>query len=156
MKKSIQLSLFNVAEIQLYYRSKVPPSQRRKVASSRDAYEILMQNWDENTIDYYEEFKILLLNRANSVFGILPVSKGGVSGTVTDVRIILQAALKANASGLIICHNHPSGNQSPSESDSRITLKIKEAGNIMDIQLLDHLIITSEDSYYSFADNGCL
>ncbi len=85
----------------------------------------------------------------------MAVSKGGISGTVTDVRIILQAALKSNASGLIICHNHPSGNLNPSESDTKITQKIKEAGNVMDIQLLDHLIINDED-YYSFADNGLL
>jgi DNA repair protein RadC len=82
-------------------------------------------------------------------------SKGGISGKVTDVRITLQYAIKSNASGIIVCHNHPSGNLNPSESDTKITQKIKEAGNIMDIQLLDHLIINDED-YYSFADNGLL
>jgi DNA repair protein RadC len=86
----------------------------------------------------------------------MSVSKGGISGTVTDVRVILQAAIKANASGIIACHNHPSGNIQPSESDSRLTQKIKEAGQVMDIQLLDHLIITTEGKYYSFADNGLL
>jgi DNA repair protein RadC len=85
----------------------------------------------------------------------MSVSLGGISGTVTDVRIILQAALKANASGLLVCHNHPSGNLNPSDSDTTITRKIKEAGNLMDIQLLDHLILSSED-FYSFADNGLL
>jgi DNA repair protein RadC len=74
---------------------------------------------------------------SNAVLGIIAVSKGGLSGTVTDVRIILQAALKLNASGLIVCHNHPSGNFNPSESDTKITQKIKEAGNIMDIQLIN-------------------
>jgi len=83
----------------------------------------------------------------------LAISKGGISGTVTDVRIVLQAAIKSNASGFIIAHNHPSGNLNPSESDTRITQKIKEAGNVMDIQLLDHLIITPGEDYYSFADN---
>jgi DNA repair protein RadC len=86
----------------------------------------------------------------------MDVSKGGISGTVTDVRVILQAAIKTNASGIIVCHNHPSGNLNPSESDSKLTQKIKEAGNIMDIQLLDHLILTTDDNYYSFADNGLL
>jgi DNA repair protein RadC len=114
----------------------------------------LLQNWDSNTLEYVEEFKILLLNRANAVLGIVPISKGGVSGTVTDVRVILQAAVLSNASGLIICHNHPSGNLNPSDADIRITQKIKEASGIMDIQLLDHLILTSDDSYHSFADNG--
>lgn len=96
------------------------------------------------------------MNRSNAVLGILSVSKGGISGTVTDIRIIFQAAIKANASGIIVCHNHPSGNMNPSESDTKITHKIKEAGAIMDIQLLDHLIITMDGDYYSFADNGLL
>ena len=155
MKNAIQLSMFGVSEIELTYKSKVPPSQRTKISCSRDAFNLLKENWNSGTLDYYEEFKILLMNRSNAVLGILAVSKGGISGTVTDVRIILQAALKSNASGLIVCHNHPSGNLNPSESDNKITQKIKEAGNIMDIQLLDHLIITEED-YYSFADNGLL
>lgn len=156
MKKSIQLSFYGVSEVQLSYKSKLPASQRSVIKSSRDAFDLLVQNWDSNTLEYVEEFKILLLNRANAVLGILPVSKGGVSGTVTDVRVILQAAMLANASGLIICHNHPSGNTNPSDSDIRITQKIKEASGIMDIQLLDHLILTSDDSYHSFADNGQL
>ncbi len=84
----------------------------------------------------------------------MDVSKGGISGTVTDVRILLQAAIKANASGIIVCHNHQSGNLNPSESDSRLTQKVKVAGNLMDIQLSDHLILTSDENYYSFADSG--
>jgi DNA repair protein RadC len=83
------------------------------------------------------------------------VSKGGISGTVTDVRIILKNAVLLTASGVIVAHNHPSGNLNPSESDIKITTKIKEAGNLLDIQLLDHLIIYDSD-YYSFADNGVL
>ena len=155
MKNAIQLSMFGVAEVQLIYRSKVPASQRRSIKCSRDAFDLFLQSWDLNTLEYVEEFKILLMNRSNAVLGILAVSKGGLSGTVTDVRLIFQAAIKANASGIIVAHNHPSGNLNPSESDTKITQKIKEAGNLIDIQLLDHLIITEED-YYSFADNGLL
>jgi DNA repair protein RadC len=155
MRKAIQLSMFDVAEVELIYKSKVPASQRRKITCSRDAKDVLIENWNPDTLDYVEEFKILLMNRANAVLGLMAISKGGISGTVTDIRIILQAALKSNASGLIVCHNHPSGNLNPSESDTKITQKIKEAGNIMDIQLLDHLIISNED-YYSFADQGLL
>jgi len=143
-----------IAEVELVYRNKVKASDRIKVRSSRDAFTIFKENWDLDTIEHVEQFNILLLNRSNAVLGIMSISKGGISGTVTDVRIILQAAIKANASGLIACHNHPSGNLNPSESDTKITQKIKDAGNIMDIQLLDHLIITGEDVYYSFADNG--
>jgi len=156
MKNAIQLSMFNVAEVSLTYKSKVPASQRPKIACSRDAYKLFNDSWDQDTLEHVEEFKILLLNRSNSVLGILPISKGGISGTVTDVRIILQAAIIANASGLIVCHNHPSSSLNPSESDTKITQKIKEAANLMDIQLLDHLILTTEDKYYSFADSGLL
>lgn len=146
----------NIAEVKLTYTSKVKASERPKIKCSKDACDIILSCWDVETIEYFEEFKIILLNRSNSVLGVLPVSKGGISGTVTDVRIIMQAAVKANASGLIVSHNHPSGNLSPSESDHKITQKIKEAGQIMDIQLLDHIIVTAENEYYSFADNGFL
>jgi DNA repair protein RadC len=103
----------------------------------------------------YEEFWVLFLNRSNRVINRMKLSQGGISGTVTDVRLAMKKAIEYLASGIIVCHNHPSGNLNPSESDSKITQKIKEAGNLLDIQLLDHLII-SEKEYYSFADNGLL
>jgi DNA repair protein RadC len=103
----------------------------------------------------HEEFWILFLNRSNKVINRMKLSQGGISGTVTDVRIVMKKAIEFLASGIIVCHNHPSGNLNPSESDTKITQKIKEAGILMDIQLLDHLIISDKD-YYSFADNGML
>jgi DNA repair protein RadC len=103
----------------------------------------------------HEEFWILFLNRSNRVINRMKLSQGGISGTVTDVRIVMKKAIECLASGIIVCHNHPSGNLNPSESDTTITKKIKEAGNLLDIQLLDHLII-SDKEYYSFADNGIL
>jgi DNA repair protein RadC len=145
-----------ISEVRLVYKTKIKASDRLQIKCSKDAFDIFMESWDMDSIEHTEEFKMLLMNRSNSVLGIFPVSKGGLSGTVIDVRLIYQAAIKANASGIIICHNHPSGNLNPSESDTKITQKIKEAGNLMDIQLLDHLILTTEDSYYSFADNGLL
>jgi DNA repair protein RadC len=96
----------------------------------------------------------MLLTRSNKVLGIASLSKGGISGTVTDIRIILQYAIKANASGIILCHNHPSGNVQPSEADITITRKINESGNVMYVQLLDHLIIVPEGEYYSIGDEG--
>jgi DNA repair protein RadC len=156
MKPTILLSELDVSEVQLIYKSKVPASQRKKISCSKDAFNLFNENWNPETIEHVEEFKLLLMNRSNAVLGILSVSKGGISGTVTDVRLIFQAALKGCASGIIVCHNHPSGNLNPSESDTKITQKIKEAGNLMDIQLLDHLILTTEGNYYSFADNGLL
>jgi DNA repair protein RadC len=103
----------------------------------------------------HEEFWVLFLNRSNKVIGRMKLSQGGISGTVTDVRIVMKKAIEYLASGIIVCHNHPSGNLNPSESDTKITQKIKEAGSLMDIQLLDHLIISDKD-YYSFADNGMI
>jgi DNA repair protein RadC len=146
--------LINVSEVKLTYTNKVKPSDRQKITCSRDAHKIFKEFWRLDIIEFVEEFRLLLLNRSNAVLGIIEISKGGISGTVTDIRLIFQAAIKGNASGKICAHNHPSGNLSPSESDIKITQKIKEAGNLMDIQLLDHLIITSEDEYFSMADNG--
>jgi DNA repair protein RadC len=103
----------------------------------------------------HEEFWVLFLNRSNKVINKMKLSQGGISGTVTDVHLVMKRAIELLASGVIACHNHPSGNLNPSESDTKITQKIKEAGNLMDIQLLDHLIISDKD-YYSFADNGLL
>lgn len=104
---------------------------------------------------HHEEFWILFLNRSNRVIDRMKLSQGGISGTVTDVRIIMKKAVEFLASAIIVCHNHPSGNLNPSDADSMITGKIKEAGSIMDIQLLDHIIISGKD-YYSFADNGLI
>lgn len=153
---SLKEKICKVAEIRLVYKTKVKPSERIQIKSSEDAYKIFIQTWDQNTIEHVEEFKILLLNRSNKALGIAPISLGGTAGTVTDVKIILQYALKTNAQGMIICHNHPSGNDKPSESDSKITRKIKEAAELLDLQLMDHIIITPHEGYYSFADNGLL
>ncbi len=146
----------NISEVKLVYRTKVKASDRLQIKCSKDAFDIFMGSWDLDSIEHIEEFKLMLLTRSNKVLGIASISKGGINGTVTDVRIILQYAIKSNASGIIICHNHPSGNLNPSESDTAITRKVKESCNLMDLQLLDHLIITADDTYYSFADNGLL
>jgi len=103
MKIEIE-NIKGVSEVVLTYKTKINPKDRIKVTSSKDAYKLLFDTWNKNTIEHVEEFKILLMNRSNAVLGILPVSKGGISGTVTDIRIIFQAAIKANASGVIVCH----------------------------------------------------
>ncbi len=145
-----------IAEVKLVYRTKVKASERIQIKCSKDAFDIFMESWDLDSVEHFEEFKLMLLTRSNKVLGIASISKGGINGTVTDVRIILQYAIKSNSSGIIICHNHPSGNLQPSESDMTITRKIKDSGLLMDVQLLDHLIITAEGDYYSFADNGII
>ena len=144
-----------ISEVRLIYRTKIKASDRPQIRCSRDAYELFMETWDLDTIEHHEEFKLMLLTRSNRVLGIASISKGGINGTVTDVRIVLQYAIMANASGLLVCHNHPSGNLNPSESDTAITRKIKDSAVMMDIQLLDHLVINT-DEYYSFADNGLI
>jgi len=155
MENTNEKRLYQVAEIQLTYKSNVKPSLRPKITGSRDAFNILKENWDENKIEFVEQFKVMLTNRAQKVLGILEVSTGGVSGTVADPKVIFVAAIKAGASGFIMAHNHPSGNLTASQADIDLTRKMKEGGKFLEIQLLDHLIVTTE-GYYSFADEGLL
>jgi DNA repair protein RadC len=155
MESTIEKKLYEVAEIQLTYKSNVKPSSRPKISGSKDAFTILKENWDEGTIELVEQFKAMFTNRANKVLGILNVSTGGVTGTVADPRVIFVAAIKAGATGLIVAHNHPSGNLIASQSDIELTKRLREAGKILEIQLLDHIIVTTE-GYFSFADEGLL
>jgi len=148
-------TLYHVAEIELVYKTKVKASERPKIITSKDAYNLLLQTWDENKMELQEQFKILLLNRGNKVVGIYELSTGGITGTVADPRLIFTAALKANAVALILAHNHPSSSLNPSNADTMLTQKIKEGGKLLDINVIDHLIICNE-GYYSFADEGAL
>ncbi|MGB1217429.1 MAG: JAB domain-containing protein, partial [Saprospiraceae bacterium] len=125
---------------------------RPQIRSSKDAFQILAPM----VMDLpHEEFWILLLNRANKVVAKEQVSIGGVTGTVVDAKIIFRKALSSLACGIILCHNHPSGNLNPSQADLQITKKLKQAGETLEINVLDHLIIT-ENGYFSFADEGRL
>lgn len=144
-----------VAEVELVYKTKVKPSERPKVGTVKECYELLKELWNENTIEMQEEFKVLLLNRANKVIGVYEASAGGLTGTVADPRLILAAAIKSLAVSIILSHNHPSGNLKPSRADEELTQKIKVAASYHDIRVIDHIIITSE-GYYSFADEGLL
>jgi DNA repair protein RadC len=109
----------------------------------------------QSAIELKEYFFMILLNRANKVIGYYKLSEGGISGTVVDLRLAFGTALKGLASGIIMAHNHPSGSICPSEEDKRITKKFVDAGQILDISVLDHLIVTN-NGYYSFADEGIL
>lgn len=145
---------FNIVnEIKLSYSRK--GNCERSVASSWDATEIFREHFDADELDYRESFFALYLNQANKVLGIKKISESGISSTLVDVRIVLQAALLCNASGIIVAHNHPSGNLNPSSSDIKMTAQIKEASKVMNMTLLDHVILTS-DSHYSFADDGMI
>ncbi len=126
--------------------------QRPQIKTSRHAYNLLAPIvCDLN----YEEFWVLFLNRANRVIGRQRISSGGVSGTVVDAKIIFKHALEMLASGIILCHNHPSGNLNPSSADLELTRKLRNGGKVLDINVMDHLII-AESGYYSFADEGAL
>ena len=142
-----------VSEIKISYMSEV--DEKIKVMGSSEVYQVLKANWDLDTIELQEEFKILLLNQGNQVLGIKSMFKGGINTCSIDVRLIMGMVLKANASALVITHNHPSGNLNASESDKRITSKIKECCELFDIRLLDHIIM-AKNSYLSFADEGIL
>ena len=156
MENVQNLSLLNtVAEVELIYKTTVKPSQRPQLKTSNDCYQILKLHWDENKIEFVEQFKVILLNKAQRVLGICEISSGSVTGTIADPKLIFMAALKSNCTSIILSHNHPSGNLKPSSSDEQLTNKIKLGAGLLDIAVLDHIIISSE-GYFSFADEGLL
>lgn len=126
--------------------------QRKKIQSSRDVFELFQVELAERK---YEGFWLLLLDRANKIVGQEKISEGGTSGTVADPKRIFKAALDRHASSVILCHNHPSGNVEPSQADISLTKKLMNAGNLLDIQILDHIIV-GEENYFSFADENMM
>jgi DNA repair protein RadC len=126
-----------------------------KISSAAEAYKLFIDQWDSGKIELLEEFKMILLNRNNRVLGMINISQGGMSGTVADPKLIFVAALKAAASYIILAHNHPSGNLKPSNEDIRLTKKLVDGGKLLDLQVVDHLIITNE-GFYSFCDEGLI
>jgi DNA repair protein RadC len=149
--------LNNGSEIDIVYNRKVncKMAERPLIVSSEDCYQVFKHYWDDGKIELLEEFKVMFLSRANRVMQMLPVSSGGITGTVADPRIILGAALKIGAVSMILAHNHPSGSLRPSSADEEITEKLKQAARYFDIKVLDHIIM-SADGYYSFADEGMM
>ena len=140
---------FTMPEITISYKDNVKASERIKILSSETSYSYLKPFYSE-CMEHHEESYVMFLNRANKALGVSLMSE-----TLLDVKIILQTALKVHASGIILSHNHPSGNLRPSEPDKQITSKIKEACKVLDLHLLDHIILT-EESYYSFTDEGLI
>jgi DNA repair protein RadC len=131
-------------EFTISLKTKGKKSQLIEVKDTDKAAQVCRMCFDDGKIDWIEEFIVIALNRANKVIGFYKVSSGGISGTIADTRVIFQFALLSNATSIIISHNHPSGSLTPSKADIDITIKIREAGKIFDIQLLDHIIITDE------------
>ena len=126
--------------------------KRQKVTSSKDIFELFKPMLTDLP---HEEFWILLLNRANKVIKPTRISQGGVSGTIADTKMIFLSVVESLASSIILCHNHPSGNLKPSNADISLTSKLKEAGKLLEIPVLDHIIF-SDNGYYSFADEGLM
>ena len=152
----MQKNIFQVCEVELIYKSKVKPSERPKISCAADTMEVIKSSLDLDDMQHIERFYLMLLNRANKVLGIVKISDGGISSCIVDVKLIFQAALKGNASNIIIFHNHPSGNLRPSQADTNITKKIKDAGKLLDVELIDSMIIDCEGNYFSFANDGIL
>ena len=126
--------------------------ERSKISSSSSVFELMQPLIGDLP---HEEFHIIYLNNSNKVIRKMQLSKGGITGTLVDVRLALRMALEIGATSIILCHNHPSGNLNPSSADKQLTQKLKAAGESLDIKILDHLIVT-ERSYFSFADEGLL
>ncbi|MBK6346988.1 MAG: DNA repair protein RadC [Bacteroidales bacterium] len=142
-----------VAALELGLRRRHAEVQvKQLVGSSKDAFELFYPFLTDNR---YETFWVLFMNRSNCKLAVQQISEGGQAGTVADPKKIFKMALEHNASSMILCHNHPSGNLKPSEADVKLTRKLKEAGQMMDLPVLDHLII-GDEKYYSFADEGML
>lgn len=142
-----------VAALELGKRRRLAEATKREaITCSKDAYDILLPLFEDLK---HEEFWVLLLNRANKVVRKEKVSAGGVAGTVVDNKMIMKLAIDTLASGIVLAHNHPSGNLKPSQQDVAVTRQIKQAGQLLDINLVDHLIVT-DHGYYSFADEGAL
>jgi DNA repair protein RadC len=149
-----KLKVTRPPKIRIVYSKKIKNEDRPKISKSQDAVDVFRELWSSQ-IEVREEFIVLLVDRSNRVLGYQLLSKGGMTGTVADIKLIYSVALESLASSIIIAHNHPSGNIQPSASDLQLTKKIQEAGKYIDITLLDHIILTKE-SHYSFADNDQL
>lgn len=141
-----------ISEIQVSYSPNIIDTI---ISTSESSYSVALNNWNLNTSEMFEEAKVLFLNNALKVIGIYSLSKGGISFSVVDIRLILSIALKSISTHIILIHNHPSTSLLPSKADIDITSKLKTACGFLEIKLLDHLII-NKGSYYSFADEGLL
>lgn len=146
-----QLSI--VAEVTLSYRPQIKPSQRPRVKCAADVYNILSRFWNADDLEMRETFFLILLNNNGRVMGITELSHGGFTGVVVDTRMVFAVALKACACTIVVAHNHPSGNLRPSSQDIRVTQRLKAAGEILELPLQDHLIVSTE-GYLSLAEEG--
>ena len=130
--------------------------QNTRISCSRDIANFLRVIWEPGSMSLYERFYVVFLSKANNICGFAEVSSGGQAGTVVDVKQLFVRALMGNAAAIIVSHNHPSGNLQPSQADIDLTKRIVQAGKILDMPVLDHIIISEYKGYYSFADEGMM
>jgi DNA repair protein RadC len=143
-----------VCELSVSYKRKT--AWREKVSTSLDAANIARTLlYPDGSIEYSERFYIMMCDRSNKIYAYKLVSEGGLAGTVADPKLIFQAALLCHASSIVLIHNHPSGNEKPSDADITLTKKLCECGKLLEIEILDHIILTVE-SHYSFAEEGII
>ena len=145
-----------LTEFEVKYKVKKRFHELEAITTAKKAFEYLYPSFDKDTIGCQEQFNVLYVNRGNTPLGIYKVSKGSITGTIADVRLVLAMALKTMATGIILAHNHPSGKPMPSNCDITLTRKFQKACAYMDIELMDHLIVTPLGGMYSLADHGKL
>lgn len=145
---------YKIPQIRLAYVSDYSV-EHPKVLRSKDIADFIRSTYEEGELDYREYFKVVYLNRASKILGFHTVSEGGTAATIVDMKMIFTGALLANAHSIVLCHNHPSGSLMPSQADDSLTKKAKMAGDMLDIKVLDHVIITTE-GFYSYNDEGRL
>jgi DNA repair protein RadC len=146
--------VFQVAEVKVQYipKKKLGP----KIKTANEAVDILKNFYDLNSINLQEEFLILYLNRGHRLIGVYKISKGSINSTLVDVRLVMSVGLKLACSSIILSHNHPSGNIKPSIGDIKITRKLYNAGALLDINIIDHVIVSPDFGYYSFSENNVM
>lgn len=136
---------YTLKEIDVVYKPLKEMTSRPKIMCPEDAVRLFRENWDDMKIGLIEQFKVMYLNRGNKVLGITNLSSGGIAGTVVDPKVLFVVALKVAASAVILAHNHPSGNLTPSQEDIKLTEKLEQVGKLLDICVLDHIIFSGLD-----------
>jgi len=146
-----------VSEMGIYWKSK--SKEKKNIRNSREAYHIFKPFYDNwGVMEQKEIFSVAYLNNDNKVIAVLKVSEGAATSTIVDIPFIFRGAIMTNAVAIILCHNHPSGKLNPSEQDKNITKQIIDAAKLLQMQIIDHMIITESEfeNYYSFADEGII
>jgi DNA repair protein RadC len=152
MEEPNSWDIVNIGEVKVSYVFKGSVKERPTVTDSYDVYKLAMAAMDQGALGMQEQFLAIYLNRSNKVLGTKVHFIGGVASVTVDIKVIAATAINLMASGVIVCHNHPSGNLDPSEQDKRITSRLKESLKLFDIELLDHLIVNPEGEWLSFVE----